>query len=124
VVETHPESLIDLRVHAPFPALLAFAESFDYEKMDSMEHGHIPAVIILVKALEAWKSTVRDFLSSTLACSFAYQEQRYSMTARDRSLQLNDRHSLKLSLLVRERPMKKISMKLLRFSEERELGLE
>jgi amyloid beta precursor protein binding protein 1 len=74
VVETHPESLIDLRVHAPFPALLAFAESFDYEKMDSMEHGHIPAVIILVKALEAWKSTVRDFLSSTLACSFAYQE--------------------------------------------------
>lgn len=58
VVETHPESLIDLRVHAPFPELLVFSESFDYEKMDSMEHGHIPAVIILVKALEAWKLSV------------------------------------------------------------------
>ncbi|BGP19641.1 hypothetical protein JCM10213_000099 [Rhodosporidiobolus nylandii] len=57
IVETHPESLVDLRVHAPFPALLEYAHSFDYAKMDSAEHGHVPAVVILVKALEEWKAS-------------------------------------------------------------------
>ncbi|CEQ39396.1 SPOSA6832_00915, partial [Sporobolomyces salmonicolor] len=56
IVETHPESLIDLRVHSPFPSLVAYAHSFDYATMDTAEHGHVPAVVILVKALEAWKA--------------------------------------------------------------------
>ncbi|GAA5874111.1 hypothetical protein JCM1840_000354 [Sporobolomyces johnsonii] len=56
IVETHPESLIDLRVHSPFPSLVAYAHSFDYATMDTAEHGHVPAVVILVKALEEWKA--------------------------------------------------------------------
>lgn len=58
VVETHPESLIDLRIHSPFPSLIEFANTFDYATMDSEQHGHIPAVVILVKALEEWRATV------------------------------------------------------------------
>jgi len=58
VVETHPESLIDLRVHAPFPSLVEYAQSFDFGAMNSQQHGHIPAVVILVQALEAWRASV------------------------------------------------------------------
>ncbi|KAM0750517.1 NEDD8-activating enzyme E1 regulatory subunit [Meredithblackwellia eburnea MCA 4105] len=57
IVETHPESLIDLRIHNPFPSLIEYARSFDFESMDSEQHGHIPAVVILVRALEDWKAT-------------------------------------------------------------------
>ncbi|GAA5826748.1 hypothetical protein JCM11251_002879 [Rhodosporidiobolus azoricus] len=56
-VETHPESLVDLRVHAPFPSLLEYANSFVYDQLDSEQHGHVPAVVILVKALEEWKAS-------------------------------------------------------------------
>ncbi|KAK4700961.1 hypothetical protein P7C70_g5278, partial [Phenoliferia sp. Uapishka_3] len=57
IVETHPESLIDLRIHSPFPALIEYANTFDYSTMDSEQHGHIPAVVILVKALEEWRAS-------------------------------------------------------------------
>ena len=58
VVETHVSDLIDLRLLFPFPELLAFAEEFVYEGMSSMDHGHVPAVIILVKGLKEWKNAV------------------------------------------------------------------
>ncbi|KAI5478648.1 amyloid beta precursor protein binding protein 1 [Pseudohyphozyma bogoriensis] len=57
LVETHPESLIDLRLHTPFPALIEYASTFDYSTMDSAAHGHVPAVVILIKALEEWRAT-------------------------------------------------------------------
>ncbi|SCZ96749.1 BZ3500_MvSof-1268-A1-R1_Chr4-1g06682 [Microbotryum saponariae] len=57
VVETHPESLIDLRVHHPFPELIEYANSFNYDRMDSAEFGHVPAVVILVKALQEWRES-------------------------------------------------------------------
>ncbi|KAM0786806.1 hypothetical protein ACM66B_002238 [Microbotryomycetes sp. NB124-2] len=57
IVETHPESLIDLRIHSPFPELVEYANSIDYAKMDSAEFSHVPAVIVLVKAMEAWKQS-------------------------------------------------------------------
>ncbi|GAA6023412.1 hypothetical protein JCM11491_006463 [Sporobolomyces phaffii] len=58
LVETHPESLIDLRLNAPFPELIEFAKNeFDYSTMDSAQHSHVPAVVILVKALEEWKAS-------------------------------------------------------------------
>ncbi|GAA5825049.1 hypothetical protein JCM3770_004513 [Rhodotorula araucariae] len=56
VVETHPESIVDLRLSHPFPALVAHAQSHDYAVMDSAQHAHVPAVVILIKALEAWKA--------------------------------------------------------------------
>lgn len=56
IVETHPESIVDLRLAHPFPALVEYATSLDYDAMDSEQHGHIPAVAILIKALEDWKT--------------------------------------------------------------------
>lgn len=59
LVETHPESLIDLRLNHPFPELIEFSQSeqFQYDKLDSAQHSHVPAVVILVKALEEWKNS-------------------------------------------------------------------
>ncbi|TNY23845.1 NEDD8-activating enzyme E1 regulatory subunit [Rhodotorula diobovata] len=56
VVETHPESIVDLRLSHPFPALVAHAATYNYATMDSEQHTHVPAVVILVKALEEWKA--------------------------------------------------------------------
>lgn len=64
VVETHPESIVDLRLSHPFPALVEHANSYDYSSMDTEQHGHVPAVIVLIKALEEWKASVRRLPSS------------------------------------------------------------
>lgn len=57
-VETHPDSLVDLRLDQPFPALREYAMSLDVPNMDSMEFGHIPSVVIVIRALEEFKQKV------------------------------------------------------------------
>lgn len=58
-VETHPANTIDLRAKEPFPALLDYVNALDFDVADSLEHGHLPAIAILVRALEDWKASVR-----------------------------------------------------------------
>ncbi|RKP23875.1 NEDD8-activating enzyme E1 regulatory subunit [Syncephalis pseudoplumigaleata] len=56
VVDTHPDHMADLRLYAPFPALLEYAARF--ESMDTMsnaDHGHVPYVVILLKYLEQFR---------------------------------------------------------------------
>ncbi|KAK6499913.1 hypothetical protein TWF481_010269 [Arthrobotrys musiformis] len=62
IVETHPASTVDLRLFNPFPELSALVEEKassmdDKEKMTTHEHGHLPYVLILLQALNDWKST-------------------------------------------------------------------
>ncbi|KIM43435.1 hypothetical protein M413DRAFT_18011 [Hebeloma cylindrosporum] len=57
VIESHPETTQSLQIDKPFPALLEYAMSLDFENMDVTDHGHIPYVIILVRLLEEWKKT-------------------------------------------------------------------
>ncbi|KAF3920800.1 hypothetical protein ABW20_dc0107209 [Dactylellina cionopaga] len=62
VVETHPDSTVDLRLLNPFTELVDLAEEKagsmdDKEKMLPDEHDHLPYVLILLRALEDWKST-------------------------------------------------------------------
>ncbi|KAI8609685.1 amyloid beta precursor protein-binding protein 1 [Chytriomyces sp. MP71] len=66
VVETHPESILDLRLDCPFPELVAYADSFDLESLGNMEFAHVPYVVILLKCLQKWKET-REKLPSTTA---------------------------------------------------------
>jgi len=58
VIESHPETAQSLQIDKPFPALLDYSMSLDFENMDVTDHGHIPYVIILVRLLEEWKKTV------------------------------------------------------------------
>lgn len=56
-MDTHPTSLVSLRLDQPFPALLAYAESIDYASLDSMDHGNVPFVLILIRALQDWRAS-------------------------------------------------------------------
>ncbi|KAJ9128204.1 hypothetical protein QFC24_000496 [Naganishia onofrii] len=56
IVDTHPDSTHTLRLDQPFQELKDFALGLDMESMDSMEHSHIPYVILLVRALERFKA--------------------------------------------------------------------
>jgi hypothetical protein len=33
--------------------------SLDFDNMDTTDHGHIPYVIILIRAMQDWKNAVR-----------------------------------------------------------------
>jgi NEDD8-activating enzyme E1 regulatory subunit len=57
-VETHPENIVDLRLDTPFPALEQYAKTFNFDALDSMDHAHVPYVVILLKYLEQWKQDV------------------------------------------------------------------
>jgi len=56
IIESHPEMPPSLRLDKPFPALLEHAQSLDFENMDVTDHGHIPYAVILVRAMDDWKS--------------------------------------------------------------------
>lgn len=55
VVDTHPDHQHTLRLDTPFPALQEYADGLDLEKMDSMEHSHIPFVLLLIRSLKAFR---------------------------------------------------------------------
>jgi hypothetical protein len=59
VIESHSEASPSLRVDKPFPALLQAARALDFDSMDTTDHGHIPYVYILVRALDDWRAAVR-----------------------------------------------------------------
>jgi len=62
VVETKPDNPFqDLRLCEPFAELSAFAASIDMDELRadtaSARHGHVPLIVILLKALAHWKAT-------------------------------------------------------------------
>lgn len=65
IVETHPDSLIDLRLLSPWPELSAYtaekSRNLDLPEseggMTDHQHGHVPYVVLLLKYLEDWKAS-------------------------------------------------------------------
>lgn len=55
IVESHPESLVDLRLDSPWQELSHLASFLNLEDMDNMEHSHVPYVLLLLKYLTDWK---------------------------------------------------------------------
>lgn len=56
VVESKPEgNRPDLRISQPWPELLEYCQSVDFEKQEDMLHGHTPWIVILVRKVEEWK---------------------------------------------------------------------
>lgn len=58
VIDTHPDTTHTLRIDAAFPALEEYASSLELNGLDSMEYSHVPYVVLLVKALGVWRSSV------------------------------------------------------------------
>ncbi|KAL4116902.1 hypothetical protein PRIC2_012354 [Phytophthora ramorum] len=45
----------ELRLSRPFLALDKFAESFELKSLSSIEHAHVPFVVLLLQAMKQWK---------------------------------------------------------------------
>eukprot|EP00644_Phytophthora_capsici_P011720 jgi/Phyca11/529878/estExt2_fgenesh1_pm.C_PHYCAscaffold_500037 len=45
----------ELRLSKPFPTLQKFADSFDLNTLSSIEHAHVPFVVLLLQAMKKWK---------------------------------------------------------------------
>lgn len=45
----------DLRLNDPFEELMNYATSFDLEALPIEKHSHVPYVVLLLQAMEAWK---------------------------------------------------------------------
>ncbi|GAB1521268.1 hypothetical protein RhiTH_004360 [Rhizoctonia solani] len=56
VVDSHSETAPSLRIDKPFPELLEHSLSLDFPAMDPTDHGHVPYVYILVRAMHDWKA--------------------------------------------------------------------
>ncbi|RPD52724.1 hypothetical protein L226DRAFT_480353 [Lentinus tigrinus ALCF2SS1-7] len=67
VSQTHSETAPSLRITRPFPALLEWARSVDLQNMDSTDHGHLPSVVILVRAVDEWRKSHDGNLPKTPA---------------------------------------------------------
>lgn len=58
IIETHPENeQIDLRLDVPFPALADYLDAFNLDHLELKDHGHIPWIVILYKAVQKWQTT-------------------------------------------------------------------
>lgn len=67
MIETHPENVIDLRLSSPFIQLSEYVSTFDLDKLDQTDHGHVPFVIIILKYVEAYKAENQGQLPQTYA---------------------------------------------------------
>ncbi|CAB3247370.1 unnamed protein product [Arctia plantaginis] len=57
VIETHPDNeQTDLRLDVPFQALSDYLNCFDIDAVDLKDHGHIPWIVIIYKAVQKWQS--------------------------------------------------------------------
>ncbi|KAI0710486.1 hypothetical protein C8Q76DRAFT_737619 [Earliella scabrosa] len=67
VSQSHSENAPSLRITRPFPALLDWARSLDLQNMDPTTHGHLPFVVILVRAVDEWRKSHDGNLPKTMA---------------------------------------------------------
>lgn len=48
----------DLRIADPFPELEQYCNNINLAELDSLQHAHVPYIVILYKAIQTWKSQV------------------------------------------------------------------
>ncbi|KAI9338515.1 ThiF family protein [Obelidium mucronatum] len=73
VVESHPDSVMDLRLDCPFDELTTYCNSFDLAALENMPFAHVPYVVILMKCLESWKAKHNGSLPQTSADRTAFK---------------------------------------------------
>lgn len=65
IMETHPDSLVDLRLTRPFPELVAYAQHYGVDAGDSLAVSHIPFVVLILRALGAWREAHNGEMPTT-----------------------------------------------------------
>lgn len=66
---------MDLRVAAPWPALSALATATDLDSLDDTAFAHVPAVVLLLKALESWAEAEGGRVPPTAAGRAAFKKR-------------------------------------------------
>jgi amyloid beta precursor protein binding protein 1 len=79
VIESHLETSPTLRIDNAFPALKEYALSLDLDDMDVTDHGHIPYVVLLVRALEDWKKAHNNLPPQSYADKQSFKSRISSM---------------------------------------------
>ncbi len=80
MVESKPDNAPeDLRVAAPWPALADFCASFDLDACDDMAHHHVPYLVLLVRALGAWRAAHGGTVPATSAERAAFKDSLRAM---------------------------------------------
>ncbi|KAJ3091270.1 NEDD8-activating enzyme E1 regulatory subunit [Quaeritorhiza haematococci] len=97
VVETHPDAIIDLRLDRPFPALQSFYRSFDLTKLDGMQFGHVPYVVLLLLCLDEFKAKQGGALPSTSAERAEFKELIRSKQRSDANEQENFEEAMSMA---------------------------
>lgn len=64
----------ELRLARPFPALVAFAAQFDLHKLATIDHAHVPFVVLLLQAMDTWKRSHQDTLPTTVSDKHAFKQ--------------------------------------------------
>ncbi|ODN77962.1 hypothetical protein L202_05055 [Cryptococcus amylolentus CBS 6039] len=75
VIDSHPDTTHTLRLDEPFPALEQHARSLQLADMDTLEHSHIPWVVLLVRAASIWKENHGGKLPDTSEEKAEFKEQ-------------------------------------------------
>lgn len=90
IIQSKPadKELDDLRVAAPFEELEKYALEFDMSQLGSLEHGHTPYVIILIKVIDAWKKDHDGKMPKTFAEKDEFKAKIKAMS-RDYSKEAN-----------------------------------
>ncbi|CAH2351556.1 NEDD8-activating enzyme E1 regulatory subunit [[Candida] railenensis] len=89
VIETHPEFLIDLRLDDPWPELTSHVNSINLDNLDDTDHAHVPYVVILIKALQTWKSEHQNLPPQTYAQKKQFKAEYVQALSRDMMNEVN-----------------------------------
>ncbi|CEG40943.1 sumo-activating enzyme [Plasmopara halstedii] len=69
----------DLRLSKPFPELEKFASSVDLDSLSTIEHAHVPFVVLLLQAMRKWKETHHGSFPITFAEKEAFKKNLQAM---------------------------------------------
>ncbi|PRT54918.1 NEDD8-activating enzyme E1 regulatory subunit [Wickerhamiella sorbophila] len=66
IVDSHPESRVELYLHNLWSEIESYSDSIDLEALENHDHEHIAFVVLLIKALQEWKRRHHNGPPSTL----------------------------------------------------------
>nr|CCA20691.1 SUMOactivating enzyme (SAE) putative [Albugo laibachii Nc14] len=79
----------DLQLDCPFPSLLEFSKQVDLDTLSSIEHAHVPYIVILLQAMERWKETHENRIPKTFTEKTEWKNLIKSMSRKPYGEELN-----------------------------------
>ncbi|KAA8915285.1 hypothetical protein TRICI_002642 [Trichomonascus ciferrii] len=75
VIETHPDSLVELRLDRPWKELQDYANSFNLDYLSPSDLAHVPYVVLLLIHIQKWKSEHNGNLPKDVDEKRAFKQQ-------------------------------------------------